>query len=237
MFLERTPIHAGVAAQQHAAFVRALNDMGIETRILPGEPDLPDSVFIRDTAVVLDEIGVMARPGAAYRRAETAAVTQELAPLMSLSFIRAPGTLDGSDVLRCGRTIYVGLSVRTNAEGVAQLEQRVASFGYRVRAIPVQGVLHLDAACSQVTDDTLLVNRAWVDSAQLRSFALLDVPRSEPGAANTLRIGDTVLMAEGFPGTRELLEGRGISVQTVRISEFQKAEGGVNSLCLLVDGR
>src|SRR5205085_1099511 len=138
-----------------------------------------------------------------------------------------PATLDGGDVLRVGRRLFVGLSSRTNQAGIAQLGGHLAPFGYTVRAVEVLGCLHLKSACTYVGNNTLLINRAWVDAATFAGFDFIDVPANEPGAANALLIGETVIMPSAFPQTIALLEGRGFNVLTVDVSEFQKAEGGV----------
>ncbi len=233
-FTDRLPIDVALATSQHQTYVRCLSELGAEVRTLPADPAFPDSVFVEDTALVLDEIAVIARPGAESRRGEVIPVVHALAELRDLAFIRTPGTLEGGDVLACGKTLFVGLSSRTDAEGIDQLQRSVTPFGYRVQVVPVHGTLHLLGACSRVAEDVLLVNRAWVDAERLTGCVILDVPPREPSAANTLRIGEEVVVAHGFPETEDLLGERGIPVRSVDVSEFQKAEGGVSCLSLLL---
>ena len=232
--LAREPIDLELARQQHDGYEHQLAALGCEVRRLPEAHDLPDAVFVEDIAVVLDELAILARPGAASRRAETATLEPVLAGLRPLSGIAAPGTLDGGDVLRLGRTLHVGLSRRTNAAGVEQLSRHVAPHGYTVRPIPIDRCLHLKSAATEVGDDLVLIQPRWVDPRSFPGVAFIEVDADEPMAANALRIGDLVLLASGFPRTRERLEARGIAVRSVDLSELAKAEGSVTCCSLIL---
>lgn len=134
--LARTPIDLAQAAAQHVAYERCLMELGCRVLRLPADDSMPDAVFIEDTAVVVPELAVVTRPGAASRRGETVAVASALAAHRTLARIETPGTLDGGDVLQIGRTLYVGRAARSNADGIAQLARLLAPFDYRV--IPVE---------------------------------------------------------------------------------------------------
>ena len=231
--LAREPINPGRARKQHRRYEELLAELGCELHHLPPEHELPDSVFVEDTAVVLDELAVITRPGAESRRAETASVAEALKPYRKLSHIQAPGTLDGGDVLRIGKTLYVGLSNRSNLEGIEQLQRIVIAFGYSVNAVRLRDCLHLKSAVTQVAKDTLLINRQWVNSAVFGSMRLINVDESEPFAANAVRIGDTLIYAEAFPETLGRLKKQGIRIRTVDASELAKAEGGVTCCSLI----
>ena len=231
--LAREPINPGRARKQHRRYEELLVELGCELQRLPPVPELPDAVFVEDTAVVLDELAVITRPGAESRRAETASVADALKPYRTLFHIEPPGTLDGGDVLRIGKTLYVGLSNRSNLEGIEQLQRIVIAFGYSVNAVRLRDCLHLKSAVTQVADNTLLINRQWVDDASFGSMRLIDVADSEAFAANALRIGDTVIYPEAFPGTRKRLEKQGIRIRTVDASELAKAEGGMTCCSLI----
>ena len=231
--LAREPINPGRARKQHRRYEELLAELGCELHHLPPEPELPDSVFVEDTAVVLDELAVISRPGAESRRAETASVAEALKPYRKLSHIQAPGTLDGGDVLRIGKTLYVGLSNRSNLEGIEQLQRIVIAFGYSVNAVRLRDCLHLKSAVTQVAKDTLLINRQWVNSAVFGSMRLINVDESEPFAANAVRIGDTLIYAEAFPETLGRLKKQGLRIRTVDASELAKAEGGVTCCSLI----
>ena len=234
-FVDRTPIDVERARHQHAGYLQALRTLGCEVLNLPVAPGLPDAVFVEDVAVVLDEAAVMTRPGAASRRDEGAAVADVLGRYRSLRSIAAPGTLDGGDVLRVGRTLYVGQAARSNAEGIAGLQAQVAEFGYRVQAVPTHDCLHLKSAVTEVADGTLLVNPQWVDATVFAGYRVIGIDPEEEHAANALRIGNSVIHPACFPRTQRRLVDAGIDVLVVDVSELQKAEGAV-TCCSLVFG-
>jgi dimethylargininase len=234
--LPRAPVDYDLACAQHRAYERALESAGCEIVSLPAEPELPDSVFVEDAAVVLDEIAILTRPGAPSRRPEVDTVAAALASRRPLARIEAPATLDGGDVLPVGRAIYVGLSGRTNREGVGQLRDLVARHGYEVHPVVVTGCLHLKSAATLVAPGTLLVNPAWTDTGGFRSHRLIEVDPAEPYGANSLRIGDHVIYSSSFPRTRERLTARGVAVIPVDVSEVEKAEGAVTCCSIVFHG-
>lgn len=229
----RTPIDANVARAQHRAYEAMLSSLGCDVRRVAPAPDHPDAVFIEDTAVVLDDVAVIARPGAGSRRDEVLAVADALAPLRSLAHIESPATLDGGDVLVIGRSVYVGKTSRTNAEGIAQLRTALAPFGYAVLGVPVTGCLHLKTAVTAVNDATLLLNPAWVGAATFGAYRVLAVDGAEPMAANVLRVGDALVYGAAFPRTLDVLRSAGFHPHMVDVSELAKAEGAV-TCCSLV---
>jgi len=232
--LAREPIDVARAAVQHRAYENALAALGCVVRQLPDEPDLPDSVFVEDTAVIVDEVAVITRPGAASRRAETFSVAQTLRAYRELAFIEDPGTLDGGDVLRIGKRVFVGQSERTNAEGIAQLRTHLGEFGYTVQAIALHDCLHLKTAVTALSDSIVLINPAWTDFPR---FDRIEVDPSEPFAANALLTPNGVVMPAAFPRTIERVRKRGIKVDTVDASELAKAEGGVTCCSLLLNAQ
>ena len=232
-YLTREKIDVGLAEEQHRRYEECLSRLGCAVRRLPAEASMPDAVFVEDAAVVLDELAVIARPGAETRRAETAAVAEVLAEYRPLRRIRSPGTLDGGDVLRVGRTLYAGLTSRTNAAGVERLRSLVSAHGYQVRAVEVEGCLHLKSAATRVGARTLLINRAWVDAGAFEGMELVDAAPEEPAGANALLVGETVIHPLACAETRKRLEERGLAVEAVDISELAKAEGGVTCCSLI----
>ena len=229
----RAPIDLETARMQHSTYEACLIKAGCAVQRLEAGVDLPDSVFVEDVAVVLDEVAVIARPGAVSRRRETPIVATTLSRYRPLQLVESPATLDGGDVMQIGRRVFVGRSSRTNAEGIDQLRQMLDAFGYLVQAVPVHGCLHLKSAVSAATDDTLLINRQWVPQDAFSDLVLVDVHPDEPLAANALRIGDQVIYPSAFPKTRERLQDQGVRVRTVDVGELAKAEGGV-SCCSLI---
>ncbi len=231
--LARSHMDVGLAAVQHARYEAALETLGCTIQRLPDEPELPDSVFVEDTAVVVDEVAVIARPGAESRRAETDSVAEALRHHRPLRAIEPPGTLDGGDVLRIGRRVYVGLSARTNADGATQLRDLLVPFGYAVHRVEARGCLHLKTAVTAVAGDLILLNPSWVD-ADVFEAPRLEVHPDEPFAANTLRVGETVLCSAAAPRTLERLESHGLSTQAVDVSELEKGEAGLTCCSVIV---
>lgn len=234
-FVGRTEIDVGQAHNQHQQYQQVLAALGCLVLSLPAERNLPDAVFVEDTALVLDELAVMTRPGAASRQAEVASVAELLARYRRLEFITAPGTLEGGDILRIGRRIYVGLSARSNPEGIRQLTEIVAGHGYTVQAVPISGCLHLKSAVTLVADNTLLVQPLWIDPGAFPGFRIIEVDAREPHAANAVRAGGGLVYPSCFPHTLARLESAGIEVSTVDVSELQKAEGAVTCCSLLFE--
>lgn len=232
--LTRMPIDARLAATQHAAYEQALERLGCAVERIPAGDNMPDSVFIEDAAIVLDEVAILMRPGAGSRRAEVPAVADALRPHRSLLAVEAPGTADGGDVMVVGRAVFVGASSRTNLAGIGQLREIVAPLGYALHPVAVQGCLHLKSAVTALDDETLLINRAWAREDDFRGFALVDVDPSEPTAANVVRVGRRVLHSAAFPRTTERIAKRGYDVTTVDVSEIAKAEGAVTCCSLIV---
>jgi dimethylargininase len=230
-FLDRTAIDYGRAVAQHRVYEECLRALGAHVVSLPALPDLPDSVFVEDPAVVLDEVAVIARPGALSRRLEADRIAEALAAFRPLMRIEAPGTLEGGDVIRAGRELYVGLSQRTNAGGIAQLAAIVKPRGYSVTPVEVRGCLHLKSGACYLGRGTVLANRGWIDATAFARYRIIDV--AEDWAADVLAIGDVILMPAGFPNTAERLEAEGFAVRTVDVSELQKAEAGVTCMSLI----
>jgi dimethylargininase len=224
------------AKEQHLGYERCLSDLGCTILSLPAAEELPDAVFVEDTAIVLDELAILTRPGAVSRMPETASIGAVLRRYREVCEIQPPGSLDGGDVLRIGKTLYVGASKRSNPPAVEQLGQIVKPWGYRVEYVPIKNCLHLKSAVTQVGENLLLINRAWVKGAFFAGMEGIDVDPSEPAAANALRIGQSIIYPANFTATRKRLEDRGIAVRPVEISELQKAEGGVTCCCLLIRG-
>jgi dimethylargininase len=232
-FLDRRPIDYARAAAQHRAYEDCLRALGVRVVSLPALPELPDSVFVEDPALVLDEVAVIARPGAASRRVEADLLAAALAPFRPLARIEAPGTLEGGDVIRAGKDLYVGLSQRSNAEGIAQLAAIAGPHGYSVKAVEVRACLHLKSGACYLGRETMLANREWIDATAFAGHRILDV--AEDWAADVLAIGDVILMPAGFPKTAERLEAEGFAVRTVDVSELQKAEAGVTCMSLVFE--
>lgn len=233
-YQEWVEIDYDLACHQHTEYIRALEGLGCQVTVLPAEPDLPDSVFVEDTALVLDELGIITRPGTESRRPETVSVSKELARHRPLALIQDPATLEGGDILRVGRAIYVGLSRRSNPEGIAQLRALAEPLGYTVHAVQMQDCLHLKSAVSQIAPGALLLNPRWVQPEAFPGLQVIEVDPSDPHAANALQVRSGLIYPACFPLTLARLKEHGIAVTVVDVSEMQKAEGAVTCCSLLI---
>jgi dimethylargininase len=234
-YLSRTPIDIELANAQHLAYEECLTSLGYKVESLPAEPGLPDSVFVEDAAIVLEELAVITRPGVESRRAETTSVAKALEHYRPLVYIEPPGVLDGGDALRIGKRIWVGLSGRTNAAGVQQLRDVLAPHGYSLQDVPVRGCLHLKSAVTQIAQNGVLINPDWVDANVFADMRAVEVAGSEPMGANALLIDGAIIYSSAFPETRTRLEALGIRVIPLDVSEIAKAEGGVTCCSLVFD--
>ncbi|HRE91834.1 MAG TPA: arginine deiminase family protein [Myxococcota bacterium] len=226
------PIDLQLALRQHADYAEALGRVGCELVALPSDDDLPDACFVEDTAIVLGECALITRPGAPSRRPEVLAVAAALASHgLTLTMMEAPATLDGGDVLVLGRTVWVGLSNRTNREGLEALGAFARGLGYDTRVANVPpGTLHLKCHASPLDPETLLCAPGLLTEAVARR---VEVPAHEAYAANAIAIGRSVLCAAGFPGTHERLAAAGFEPVPLANSEFAKADGSLTCLSIL----
>jgi dimethylargininase len=232
-FRPRESIDVPRAAAQHAAYCGLLEHLGLEVLRLRADPAQPDCCFVEDTAVVLDEVAVIANPGAPSRRGEIPVVATALEGYRLLARIPPSARLDGGDVLVLGRRIFVGSSARTDAAGAQALRCIAAPFGYEVVPVGVTGCLHLKSAVTALGEGAVLANPDWVDLAPLDGIEVVRVPVDEPGAANVLRVAGCVIAHAGFPRTIDLLAARGMDVRPIDVSEFLKAEAGVTCKSLV----
>ncbi len=230
----RESIDVELARRQHRAYEYALERAGCRIIRARPAPDLPDAVFVEDVAVVLDEVAIVARPGAPSRRREVDDVAEILGRSRDRQAICEPGTLDGGDVLIAGRSVFVGRSVRTNEDGIAQLRRIVEPLGYRVAAVNVRGCLHLKSAVTSISEHQLLINPEWADAGDFARFDLVPVDPSEPNAANILSIDGTHIYSSAFPRTRDRLQACGVTTIDLDMSELAKAEGALTCCSIIL---
>jgi dimethylargininase len=231
--VERTRVDAALAAAQHAGYVAALAAAGWAIHEVAPADELPDSAFVEDTMVVCGGLAVLARPGAVERQAEVAGAEAAVRALgLASARIEAPGTLDGGDVLQVGSTVYVGRGGRTNGEGIRQLRRHLAPLGRTVVPVPLHRVLHLKSAVTALPDGTLV---GW-DPSLLDASPLPTLRRvPEEGGAHVICLGEgTLLMAASAPRSAALFADWGFDVIEVDISEFERMEGCVTCLSVLL---
>jgi dimethylargininase len=234
-FIPRQPIDLQIAVAQHQVYEQLLEKLGARIVSLPAELDLPDSMFVEDPAIVLDELAVIFPLGTESRRPEAASLAEAISKFRKLEHVTLPGTLEGGDILRIGRKLFVGVTKRSNAEGIRQLAGILAPHDYEVIAVPVTGCLHLKSAVTFLGGDTLLANRAWFDAAPFAAYDWIDVDPAEPHAANALALANTVIFPASFPRTRARIESAGFHVTPLDISELQKAESGLTCSSLIFE--
>jgi len=232
-FIPRQPIDLARAVEQHHAYERLLADLGARVISLPAEPDLPDSMFVEDPALVLDELAVIFPLGTETRRSEAPSIAKALQPFRKLEYVQLPGMVEGGDILRLGRKLFVGLTARSNSDGIAQLSRIVDPHGYKVIGVPCPGCLHLKSAVTALDEHTLLANRTWFDSSLFSGFDWVDVDPAEPHAGNALALAGTIIFPASFPRTRARIESHGFRVATLDIAELQKAESGLTCSSLI----
>lgn len=234
-YMKRQPISYERALKQHSEYKCALQKLGLRVISLPSEPELPDSVFVEDTALVLNELAVIGATAVASRHPELLAIKDFLSQYREIESLGEGAKFEGGDVVRRGKTIYVGESRRTCQNAFERLHKVLEPLGYNLRRVRVLHCLHLSTGATYVGNDTILANPKWIDVSAFTDCRVISVCEEEPWAANTLTVDGVVLMPEGFPKTRFVLEQNGFCVHTVDISEFLKAEGSVSCLTNLID--
>ena len=233
-YLQRAPIDIDLARRQHAAYEALLASLGYEVVPLPRLDEQPDAVFVEDAGIALDEVAIVAPMGAPSRAGESASVAEALVQYLPLLRLTSPATLDGGDVLRADRRLFVGRSQRTNGAATDELTKLLAPYGYEVMPVDVSGALHLKSACAFLGGDAMLVNPEWIDVTPLAGFELVPCDASEPWGASALLAGGVLVMATGFPRTTGALRDRGLDVREIDLSELRKAEGGPTCLSILL---
>ncbi|HET9968323.1 MAG TPA: N(G),N(G)-dimethylarginine dimethylaminohydrolase [Streptosporangiaceae bacterium] len=233
--ISRTTVDVELARTQHAAYASALAGSGWQVEQVPVAEDCPDSVFVEDTVVVCDDLAVLTRPGASQRRPEVDGVARVTASLgLRAARIEAPGTLDGGEVLQAGTTVYVGRGGRTNGDGIRQLRALLAPLGRTVVGVPLGAVLHLKSAVTALPDGTFLLLPDLVPAGLFPAVR----PVTEESGCHVVPLGgDRVLIAASAPRTAESLEDLGFTPVVVDISEYEKLEGCVTCLSVLLPAR
>jgi len=236
-YLAREAIDYDRAVAQHEAYCRALESGGRRVLRLPSPAGCPDGCFVEDAAVVVDEVAILTMMGAPSRRGESPGIDEALRPYRRVLRMELPATMDGGDVLRVGRSFFVGLSARSNEAGVAFLQQALAPFGYDVRGVALTGCLHLKSAATSLGGRRALVNSLWINRRDLPGVDCLEIPKEEPWGANVLTVDGRVLVHQGFAATIRRLEAEGLRVEPLDVSEFLKAEAGLTCKSVLFDER
>jgi dimethylargininase len=224
-----------LALRQHQAYCQALESCGVQVTVLPPLEEYPDSCFVEDTAVLTTRCAVITNPGAPSRRGEVdhmVDVIRSFYPADRVEFIRDPGTLEGGDVMMVGDHFYVGLSARTNQEGIDQFLSILGRHGLSGSQVPLKEVLHLKTGVNYIENNNLLVSGEFVNKEEFLSFNRIAVPPEEAYGANCIWVNGTVIVPKGYPTVEGSVRDLGYRVITVDTSEFRKIDGGLSCLSL-----
>jgi len=227
------PLCYETALVQHAAYVRALEQCGLEMIVLDPNDDYPDSTFLEDTALLTSECAIILRPGDLSRRGETEMIRPVLREFYaSVEQVESPGTAEGGDIMMVGKHFYIGLSQRTNPDGARQVIKILEAHGMTGSTVLLSDLLHLKSAVAHLEDDNLVVTGELLGRSEFGGYEIIRVDDDEQYAANCLWLNGTVLVASGYPKTKQAIEARGYSTIPLDVSEFRKVDGGLSCLSL-----
>lgn len=222
-----------MACDQHADYVQALKESGLNVLELPSEESYPDSCFVEDVALLTPACAILTRPGAPTRRGEVPLIENAVNTYYdAVSTIQAPGTIEAGDIMMVGKHYYIGLSDRTNAEGAAQMIGILEENGMQGSVVTMSEMLHLKTGLSFLENNNLLVCGEFVSKPEFGKFNRIEIPMNDSYSANSVWINGTVLVPAGFDDTVAAIEANGYKVRTVEMSEFQKLDGGLSCLSL-----
>jgi len=227
----RHTIDVEKARDQHRAYCRALGELGLEVIHVPRDDTLADSCFVEDNAVIHRGKALMCRMARQSRRSEIGAVESVLKDLVRVKQATAPATVEGGDVVHLSDRLLSGVSQRTNSQGVTQMEQWL---GVKVDTVEDPSIVHLKSHVTYLGGDFMVSTRRYAKHPTLDGLTVLVVPEDEEYAADTLAIGDSVLMAEGRPKSQRLIRDAGFEVISLDVSEFEKCEGALTCLSLVL---
>lgn len=229
-YLESEKIDMQKALSQHQAYIKMIQECGVEVDVIKDNLDLADSVFVEDPIIVFDEVAVVTSMGVESRRSESEALENYFSKIKPIRQIKLPAKIEGGDVLVIGKKVYVGLSPRTNQEAIDALAAILKPYEYEVIGVKVHGCLHLKTCCTALDNQTLLINKEWVDTKDFQGYAIIETPKEEPFGANIMQINGYICMNKAFPKTLALIEKLEYKVKSCDISEFVKAEAGLTCM-------
>jgi len=217
---------------QHKTYVDTLKNLGLNVLELDVLNDYPDAHFVEDTAVVVPEVAIIARPGAASRRGEEISIEKELVKYREIQKIEEPGTLDGGDILIVDKQVFIGLSDRTNQQGAQQLSDILLKYGYESKLINVEDGLHLKSDVNYIGQTTLLLTKKYIENPVFGNYKKIYVENEEAYSVNSLLINDKLIIPKGFAKTKLNLHQEGFNIIEIDMSESQKMDGGLTCLSL-----
>ncbi|MFX0066275.1 MAG: dimethylarginine dimethylaminohydrolase family protein [Candidatus Hermodarchaeota archaeon] len=223
-------INLSHAYRQHKNYCKVLEELGIELIILPPDDKHPDSCFVEDTAVIRKGKALISRMAKESRQGEEETVLKVLKEHLEVKKATEPATIEGGDVIHLPDRFISGITQRTNFEGVKQLEDWL---DLPVNTIVDLNIVHLKSYITYLGKNTIIATEMYTNHPFLKDFNILTVPKDETYAANTLTIGETVLMPQNFPKTKKMIAESGFEVITLQMTEFEKCEGALTCLSLL----
>lgn len=224
-----------LALKQHDSYIEALKNCGVQVKVLPADEDFPDSCFVEDTAVITRKCAIISNPGAATRNLEAQKMIptiKEFFPEDQIEYITSPGTLEGGDVMMVGDHFYVGLSARTNEEGIRQFIKILQKHGLTGSAVPLTEVLHLKTGINYIENNNMLASGEFIDKPDFAEFNKIIIPADEAYAANCIWMNGKVIVPAGYPTVEKSVRDAGYEVILVDTSEYKKLDGGLSCLSL-----
>ena len=223
------------ALEQHAKYIEALKSTGVDVLVLPALEEYPDSCFVEDVAVLSEKCAIITNPGAGSRNGETEYIVEAIKKFYSddqIGYIKEPGTLEGGDVMKVGDTFYVGVSARTNEEGIRQLGEILNKYGMKCVQVPLEKVLHLKTGVNYLEHNNMLVAGEFITKPEFEQYNKVVVPEEEAYGANCIWMNETVIVPEGYPAVLKAVQDLGYETLIVDTSEFRKIDGGLSCLSL-----
>lgn len=223
------------ALEEHDDYISALSRCDVDITILPKDERYPDSCFVEDPALITKACAIITNPGAESRNGEKDEIIgaiRQFFPEDKIEYIKAPGTLEGGDVMMCRDHFFVGRSARTNEEGIRQLTEILAKYGMTCSEVPLEEVLHLKTGVNYLEDNNMLVCGEFVDKPDFKDYNRIIIPEEEAYAANCIWVNDTVIVPEGYPTVLKAVQDLGYKTLVVDTSEYRKLDGGLSCLSL-----
>jgi len=233
-FHTKVQIDVALAKRQHRHYCNILSSLGLKLISIEADDILPDCCFTEDTAIVIDDLSIITYPGTPSRVRETIEIEKILSPLKTIVHINEPGTIEGGDVLKIGKKIYIGSSSRTNEEGIRQVALVVEPKGYQVIPVKIKNTLHLKSVCTYMGRGCILLAEGYLDDTIFSEYDKVIVPKEEEYCANCLVVQGNVLIPKGFPKTKQLIENKGFPIIEIEMSEIEKAEGALTCLSVII---
>jgi dimethylargininase len=227
------PPDYGKLRSEHEAYIDALRHAGVKVTVLDALEQFPDSMFVEDPALVFSETAVLLRPGAPSRLPEAEALAPSLAGRFPKLLRITRGHVDGGDILVTPKCTFIGLSVRTNEAGAAELRSLLSSLGMVCHVVNTpRETLHLKSDCSLVDEETVLATGELASSGLFDGMRIITVPRDERAAANAVRVNEVMLVNADCPRTADLLLNHGLRVSPLPVKEIARIDAGLSCMSL-----